>query len=129
MKYFKDEQNNLFGLLDDGSQDDSIQGNWISTTPEEVNTILLSRVEATTPEQQRLNMPALTRVQFVTVLRKHNLWAQAQNLADTLSIEAQVQFYEGQVFKRMDDTLNMMAGKLALSDDQVDALFNEGYNY
>lgn len=128
-KYYKDDKNNINAYAADGSQDDAIPDYLIPCTPEEANTILLSKVEPLTPEQVRANMPPLNRVQFKTLMLKHNLWEQANTLAASLGIEAQVKLSDGQIFERMDDTLNMMAGKLALSDDQVDALFNEAYQY
>lgn len=127
--YYKDELNNLFALTDDGLQDDFIQDNFIPISLDEANIIRLSKLEISTPEQLRERMPSLNRVQFKTLLIKHNLWEQAQTLAASLGIEAQIKLSDGQIFERMDDTLNMMAGKLALSDDQVDALFTEGYTY
>lgn len=80
-------------------------------------------------EQARAQMPPLNRVQFVTVMRKNNLWQQANDLVANMSVEVQVMFEESQTFKRLDETLNALAGQLALSDTQVDDLFNEGYQY
>lgn len=103
-----------------------VDGIWVV---EDIQQPIPEPVIPPTIEQIRASMLPLNRVQFKTVMLKNNLWIQAQTLADSLGIEAQVKLSDGQVFERMDDTLNSLAGQLALSDDQVDALFNEGYGY
>lgn len=126
MIYFKDE-NNKTHALDSIEFVDLLPIGCTEITEQEFNE--LTAPIPPTQEQLRAEMLPLNRVQFKTVLLKHNLWNQAVTLADTLGIEYQVQLSDGQKFERMNDMLIAMSGKLALSDEQVDALFNEGYNY
>lgn len=125
MSYFKDTNNNLH-FLDDDSFDYLLPEGCIKLTDSEAEALINPQP---TIEQIRAEMRPLNRVQFKTVMLKHNLWNQALTLAESVGVEAQVKLSDGQVFERLDDTLNMMAGKLALSDGQVDAMFNEAYGY
>lgn len=127
MIYFKDVENKIHAL-DSIEFIDLLPSGLIEITQAEADAIIQAQL-VKTPEQLRAKMSPLSRVQFKTVMLKNNLWTQAVTLADTLGIEAQVQLSDGQTFERMNPMLNMMAGKLALADDQVDALFNEAYGY
>lgn len=127
MKYFKDETNNLFGLAKDGSQDDSIQDNFIAITPEEANTILLSKVEPLTTEQIRARMTPLTALQIRKVLNQFNLRSQVETIINDRTDQALKDAWQyATEYKRDDDLLNQMIAYIGLTQDQVDQMFTVG---
>lgn len=135
MKYYKDNNNNVYGFRSDGSQDEFIPKELINITPKEAENILKKQQE----DQSEAYIPeVLSRFQMFSILKISKLNSGEsmyqvldgfikdlpEGASDNIIIKTSWDF--APEFSR--DSLLVTAAQrfLKLSDDEIDELFKQG---
>lgn len=134
-KYFKNSAGEIFGFLEDGTQDQVISDDLLPLTPSEVDQIMSPQNYMSEDQKAELAlkaMPALKRRQFrlTLVMNGYDL-KQIESLIDGIEDPiqrtiAQIEWQDATDFERTNPTLLMMADMLSLDVDAVNELWEYG---
>ena len=120
MRYFKDQNDGSY-KVENGV---FVNQDWLEITQEEW-TALNTQAEPT-PEQKRAQMRPLSARQVRLILNIAGYRAAVEAGVSQASQEVQDEWNYANEFERTSPVLNGMAQALGLTDEQVDAMFEQG---
>ena len=131
MKHYKDKQNNIFAYESDGSQDDYIKPEMVLMTADEVDRHINPENYLTAKQKQEqylASLRPLTRRQFKLALLHADLTttieAAIANVADAkLKAVLEIEYTEATEFVRTSESVAYMCNLLELSDDEINAVW------
>lgn len=124
MKYYK-KDNEVFAFESDGSQDDFIQPEMSSMTPDEVDRYINPEKYLSTEERLQLarnRMPKLTPIEFDIKLVDAGLYDQVQELIQS-DVKLKIAYTRATFFSRTDQFIDQARIALGLTDSQVDTIW------
>lgn len=120
--YFKDKENKLH-WLDSEDNVNLLPSGSVEITDEEAEVL---KNPSETPEQKRAQMRPLSARQVRLILNIAGYRAAVEAGVSQASQEVQDEWNYANEFERTSPVLNGMAQALGLTDEQVDALFEQG---
>jgi hypothetical protein len=129
MKYYKDEDGTVYGYESDGSQDWSIKPGLISISEQEAMALASPPQPSTIPQ-------SVTPAQGLMALYKNHDITEAEISAAIAGIEdaamryqATVAFTRATSWERQSEALAVVAGLMALTENDLDAAFTLAATY
>ena len=126
MKYYK-LNNDVCAFELDGSQDDYITDGMVMMTDEEVDRHINPEKYLSDIEKAQLNrerMPTLTPIEFDIKLVDAGLYDQVQSLIQS-DVKLKIAYTRATFFSRTDPFINQARIALNLTDEQVDAMWEQ----
>lgn len=121
MKYYKDENNEVYAYESDGSQDSYIKPGLIPITEEEMRELTAPKVtvpQTCTPGQ---GLVALFALKGIT---EEGLLGRIDTLPDPVaSYTAQIAYSRSTIWERSSQTVQTMAQLMSLTESDLDQLF------
>ena len=129
MKYYR-KGSEIYGYEEDGSQDDYITEDMVKMTDDEVDRHVNPEKYLSDIEKAQLNrerMPTLTPIEFDIKLVDAGLYDQVQILIQS-DVKLKIAYTRATFFSRTDPFIDQARIALNLTDEQVDAMWQETQN-
>ncbi|WP_392564594.1 hypothetical protein RHO13_03775 [Orbus wheelerorum] len=138
MKYYKNNNNQVFAFELDGSQDSYIADDLVAITDVEANDIIEKYQNKLIEEQQKIVPQSLNRFQMLTVLRLtkldngSSLYQSADNYLNALTddtierVTVKTAWETAQEFSRDSALIGLIQTEFKLTDAELDDLFRQG---
>ncbi|WP_392552977.1 hypothetical protein RHO14_03680 [Orbus wheelerorum] len=138
MKYYKNNNNQVFAFELDGSQDSHITDDLVAITDVEANDLIKKNQNKLIEEQQKIVPQFLNRFQMLTVLRLtklddgSSLYQSADNYLNALAddtierVTVKTAWETAQEFSRDSALIGLIQTEFKLTDAELDDLFRQG---
>ena len=126
MKHYK-KDNEVYAFEDDGSQDEYITQDMVRMTDDEIDRHLNPEKYLSDIEKVQLNrerMPRLTPIEFDIKLNNAGLYDAVQELIKD-NFEMRIAYNRATFFSRTDSFVDQARISLGLTDEQVDAMWEQ----
>ncbi|MCW1386440.1 hypothetical protein OLN67_06800 [Acinetobacter baumannii] len=131
MKYFKNQNGEVYAFEADGSQDDLITDDFVAMTADEIDRHINPQNYLSDEEKEQLRLAqfhSLTRRQFKLSLLESNLLETVEQTINTIEnpimkTRIQIEYNESERFERSNESVQFMLGILNLSAEQVDEMW------
>ena len=121
MKYYKDENNEVYAYESDGSQDAYIEPGLIPIPEEEMLELTAPKVEVPQACTSGQGLVSLFALKGIT---EKDLWARINSITDPVArYTAQIAYSRSTIWERSSQTVRTLAQLLDLTESDLDQLF------